>query len=322
MKISFIVPVLNTEIELLKKCISSIKKIEIDDYEIIVINDGSVKELSEKYEKYLKSDRRIIYIKNKQTSGVSYSRNIGIEKSSKDYIMFVDSDDLIVSEEINNLKIKIKDADMILFDTYVNGKKEKYRLEEGKVEVRDIINNTFYNCNFSRPVAKLYNKSFLLENNIKFNTIYIQGEDAIFNLECLKYNPKIYYYNIFIYNYCYNSKNTQNRLENNFEKFTQGMYDIYNIKKQLISNEQNTNIRKKMLDKNDNQLIKDVFHNYLIMLKINKNDNIEKYKYLLKKMNINKKNLKIREKIYQYLIISSNPFNRAILKILIRIKKI
>ena len=322
MKISFIVPVLNTEIELLKKCISSIKKIEIDDYEIIVINDGSVKELSEKYEKYLKSDRRIIYIKNKQTSGVSYSRNIGIEKSSKDYIMFVDSDDLIVSEEINNLKIKIKDADMILFDTYVNGKKEKYRLEEGKVEVRDIINNTFYNCNFSRPVAKLYNKSFLLENNIKFNTIYIQGEDAIFNLECLKYNPKIYYYNIFSYNYCYNSKNTQNRLENKFEKFTQGMYDIYNIKKQLISNEQNTNIRKKMLDKNDNQLIKDVFHNYLIMLKINKNDNIEKYKYLLKKMNINKKNLKIREKIYQYLIISSNPFNRAILKILIRIKKI
>lgn len=322
MKISFIVPVLNTEIELLKKCISSIKKIEIDDYEIIVINDGSVKELSEKYEKYLKSDRRIIYIKNKQTSGVSYSRNIGIEKSSKDYIMFVDSDDMIVSEEINNLKIKIKDADMILFDTYVNGKKEKYRLEEGKVEVRDIINNTFYNCNFSRPVAKLYNKSFLLENNIKFNKIYIQGEDAIFNLECLKYNPKIYYYNIFIYNYCYNSKNTQNRLENNFEKFTQGMYDIYNIKKQLISNEQNTNIRKKMLDKNDNQLIKDVFHNYLIMLKINKNDNIEKYKYLLKKININKKILKIKEKIYEYLIISSNPFNRAILKILIRIKKI
>ena len=117
MSISFIIPVFNTKSNLLKKCVSSIEKMRITDYEIIIINDGSNESNTREYESFLGNKKNVIYIKN-ANKGVSYSRNCGIKKASKEYITFVDSDDTVVCECLNNRDVKLTE-DIVLL-TYYN----------------------------------------------------------------------------------------------------------------------------------------------------------------------------------------------------------
>ncbi|WP_314065868.1 glycosyltransferase [uncultured Vagococcus sp.] len=100
-KISVIVPVYNSE-RFVSKCIESIINQIYLNLEIIIINDGSTDRSTQICEYYAKIDSRIILI-NKQNSGVSDSRNIGIKVASGEYIGFVDSDDTISSNFYFNL---------------------------------------------------------------------------------------------------------------------------------------------------------------------------------------------------------------------------
>lgn len=90
---SIIVPIYNVE-RYLDKCIISLTEQDINDYEIILINDGSTDNSINICEKWLaKSNNIKIYTKH--NSGLSDTRNFGIKKAIGDYIVFVDSDDYI-----------------------------------------------------------------------------------------------------------------------------------------------------------------------------------------------------------------------------------
>ncbi|WP_195467399.1 glycosyltransferase family 2 protein [Clostridium sp. D43t1_170807_H7] len=91
--ISVIVPVYNVE-KYLNRCIQSIVEQEYKNLEIILINDGSTDGSLEICELWKERDERIILI-NKENSGVSDSRNEGINIATGDYIGFVDSDDFL-----------------------------------------------------------------------------------------------------------------------------------------------------------------------------------------------------------------------------------
>lgn len=104
--ISVIIPVYNGE-KYIKRCINSLINQTYKNIEIIIINDGSkdnsiniIKEISEK-------DKRIIII-DKENQGVSIARNAGIEKASGDYIMFVDVDDWVKTNMIEQMYKVIK----------------------------------------------------------------------------------------------------------------------------------------------------------------------------------------------------------------------
>ena len=112
-KLSIIVPVYNVE-KYLKRCLESILENTFGDYELIIINDGS-KDNSEQVildikEKYNDKQDKIIYIK-KENSGVSDTRNLGIEKAAGDYITFIDSDDYIQKDMLEQLMKKLNEAD-------------------------------------------------------------------------------------------------------------------------------------------------------------------------------------------------------------------
>jgi len=111
--ISIIVPVYKVE-AYLSKCIESILTQTFDDFELLLIDDGSPDSCGEICEKYAGKDSRIqaIHIKNR---GLSGARNYGIERASGDYLSFVDSDDWIESDMIENLySVAVKtDADMV-----------------------------------------------------------------------------------------------------------------------------------------------------------------------------------------------------------------
>ena len=91
--ISIIIPVYNAE-SFLDKCIKSITDQSYMDYELLLINDGSSDRSEEICLSFAKCDNRIKYIK-KANGGVSSARNLGIEKSTGKFIMFIDADDYV-----------------------------------------------------------------------------------------------------------------------------------------------------------------------------------------------------------------------------------
>lgn len=94
-KISIIIPIYNSEVYL-DRCLNSIIKQTYENFEVLLINDGSTDASNEICEKYCKADSRFIYFYN-ENHGVAYTRNFGISHSTGDYITFVDSDDYISS---------------------------------------------------------------------------------------------------------------------------------------------------------------------------------------------------------------------------------
>lgn len=91
--ISIIVPVYNVE-RYLERCIKSIQKQTFTNYELILINDGSLDKSGEICDCYAENDKRISVI-HKENGGLSSARNAGIRVAKGAYLFFVDSDDVI-----------------------------------------------------------------------------------------------------------------------------------------------------------------------------------------------------------------------------------
>lgn len=237
MEISFIIPVYNTPITILKRCIHSIKQITNLNYEIIVIDDGSKEDLSKEYEKKLSQDIKYYKISN---NGVSNARNVGISKSKGKYIYFVDSDDTICSEAIENSPMT-KGYDVIFFDMNIVTNKETCYKEEitnqskdGKVSFLTIISEFIENEKFYSPCSKLYLKDFITKNNIFFDINMIHGEDAIFNLNILEKKPNCYYVKKASYNYYYSFSTMENRVKKYPQKMIDNLYVFTEKKLNII----------------------------------------------------------------------------------------
>lgn len=114
-KFSIIVPVYNTE-EYLEKCIDSIIKQTYEDYEIILVNDGSTDNSKKIINEYKNKYSDKIKVINKKNGGLSSARNKGVSKATGEYILFVDSDDYIEKGLLKTLASKTNDMpDLIRF---------------------------------------------------------------------------------------------------------------------------------------------------------------------------------------------------------------
>ena len=114
-KFSIIVPVYNTE-EYLERCIESILKQTFDDFEIILVNDGSTDNSKKIITDYQKQYPEKIKVVNKKNGGLSSARNKGVSKAKGEYLLFVDSDDYIEKGLLKTLNTKTKDCpDLIRF---------------------------------------------------------------------------------------------------------------------------------------------------------------------------------------------------------------
>ena len=119
--ISCIVPIYNCE-KYLDKCVESILNQTFDDFEVILINDGSNDCSGEICDKFSKKDSRIKVI-HKLNEGVSKTRNLGIEKSIGKWICFIDSDDYVEEFFFEKMLSDVKpETDLIIsgFSIYKN----------------------------------------------------------------------------------------------------------------------------------------------------------------------------------------------------------
>lgn len=104
--ISIIIPVYNVE-EYLPICLDSILEQTYNDFEVLLINDGSTDKSLDVSNNYAKVDDRI-KVKSIENSGSSVARNVGIRMARGEYLLFVDSDDYLDSTLINELYQELK----------------------------------------------------------------------------------------------------------------------------------------------------------------------------------------------------------------------
>lgn len=197
--ISIIVPIYNAE-KNIKKCIESILNQTKKELEIILINDGS----TDNTEKIIKTfkDKRIKYFKNKN-QGIGKTRNFGIEKSTGEYIMFLDSDDYFAKDacEILYKKIENDNSDMVVFNYYNVKNKDISENSLASFETSSLKDNPkLLNIINLGPCNKIYRASLIKDNNIKF-VEDMKYEDAPFVAKAIdkanmigKIDKCLYYY--------------------------------------------------------------------------------------------------------------------------------
>ncbi len=208
-KISVIIPIYNCE-KYLNRLIDSILSQSYANFELILINDGSKDNSGEIIKKY--QDKRI-KILDKENTGVSDSRNKGLEIATGELICFLDSDDYISSnyfETIISYFEKYPKIELLNFGFYSETENDKLErinydiisYKEKYYENKEEIKKDFVELWDNTMLYNIWNKVFLnriiKENSIEFSS-HNWGEDVIFNriyLRCIKnlYNSKQAFY--------------------------------------------------------------------------------------------------------------------------------
>ncbi|QNS41314.1 glycosyltransferase family 2 protein [Chryseobacterium manosquense] len=193
--ISIIIPVYNAELYL-KECISSILSQTYENIEIILVNDGSTDNSLDICYDFQKNDNRV-KIFSKKNQGVSETRNYGINNAKGDYITFIDSDDTIDSNYIQDfVEFLVEDIDIIIQGykhIYLNKKYTQQMKFPQNQDTLDSLSNyelILYadkNDILKCPYSKLYCRKIIADNNLKFDDKISYGEDHIFVLNFLLY---------------------------------------------------------------------------------------------------------------------------------------
>ena len=227
--ISVIIPVYNVE-NYLEECLNSVEHQTYTNIEVILVNDGSTDNSKMICERYCQEDSRFHLI-SQTNQGQSVARNVGVEVSTGEFIAFVDSDDVIKANYLEELmKYMSDDIDIVesIFtvskkDFLVENSKETEILFEGNSqEAVKIFPNHVLSVN---PVTKLYRRSIVEA------VPYLEGfifEDIYSGIGMLKYIRKIVKIDYVGYYYRQHQSSTMHRT------FTEKNLDVFVVCDKLI----------------------------------------------------------------------------------------
>lgn len=198
--VSIIVPVYNAE-RFLKECVQSILNQDYKNFELILIDDGSIDNSHKICLEFAETDDRVRVFHN-ENHGVSFTRNFGIDVAAGDYICFIDADDLILPDYISHLHKSLTSAEaeivfcgykLLYGDSYV---KKSPRIEFGSYNFNDlsyraIDDGTLSGILFGSVWGAMYKSSLVRESNVKFDPLVRRNEDGLFNLQLLPNADKI-----------------------------------------------------------------------------------------------------------------------------------
>jgi len=206
--VSIIVPVYNGE-ETIRRCVDSILAQEYRDFELLLVDDGSIDGSVQILDDYGRQDERVRVI-HKENTGVSDTRNTAIELARGTYLQFLDSDDWI-TPDATKLLVRAAEAngcDLVISDFYrVVGERCSHKgdIEETAAMTRE----EFAACMMENPADyyygvlwnKLYRRAIVQEHRIRMNTDISWCEDFMFNLEYMHYAKVFFALQVPIYYY-------------------------------------------------------------------------------------------------------------------------
>ena len=186
-KISIIVPVYNAE-KTLRRCVDSILSQKFQDFELILVNDGSKDSSGAICEEYAKANHvagREIYVLHQKNSGVAAARNLGLSKASGELVMFVDSDDCLMPNALSLPYDEFNEDIVFLSYKFMDNDQEKVISlpDEIVTDIPAYFNDRIVELYARVPWTKLFRRSAL--KNLRFNTNMRIGEDTVFTLNAL-----------------------------------------------------------------------------------------------------------------------------------------
>ena len=226
--ISVIVPVYNVE-EYLEECLESIRQQTFTDIEVILVNDGSTDSSKEICERFCQADSRFKLI-NQENQGQSVARNRGVKESVGQFIMFVDSDDVINTNVLEVLLHYMK-TDVDIVECRMTRKKEEFFLNKTSTIVFEgNSKEAILNCIAFKEVKycafkKLYRREIV--EKIPFLEGYIY-EDVFTGINYLKHIRKIVVIDYIGYYYRVRANSTMTK------SFNEKDLDIFKVGNQLI----------------------------------------------------------------------------------------
>ena len=312
--VSIIVPIYNGE-RYLNRCVDSICNQTYKNLEILLVNDGSKDNSLKICKEYETKDSRIVVI-NKENSGVSDSRNMGIDNSNGHYIMFVDCDDYMEPNMVEEMLYSLVEnkVDVVRCKAIIQNKDDFVQNEE----LHGLENNIIKKEHFDSIVQEFFNIRGGLgcyiwaliikkEHVLKFKTELFFREDTDYYIRLLNEIDSIYFLDKTLYNYVYNTSSVT-KAPSNFDKLVFGIVSSSNeIKKEL-----------KMLECNYDSIVKN-FDNQNIILTLNKlklfsNDKISNIYKIVKRVFKNENILKM----ISLLSINNVPLNQKMKLFLVK----
>lgn len=204
-KVSIIVPIYNAE-KRLEKCIKSIQNQTYSNIEIILVNDGSSDSSLDICNRFARQDSRI-HVINIDNSGVSLARNKGIDYAKGTYCCFVDADDWIEENHIENMMVHADEADCVI-EGYVRERisgQYKCYLQQKIIDLNKLdgkqVGEMFWNGYIHPCWNKLFKRKILVENNIYFEHQIHISEDSLFCIKYLSYCNSMEIINATTYHY-------------------------------------------------------------------------------------------------------------------------
>lgn len=192
MKFSIIIPVYNVE-AFLEECLESILEQNYTDYEVLLINDGSIDSSGMICDRYSEKDSRFTVF-HQQNKGVSAARNLGIENAVGEWISFIDSDDLIEPNYLKAFSENIScDSDLVIQGIKRIGKVNDTLSSFANVE--KISKQAFFDHysiwpHYFSSWGKVFRKIIIMKQNLRFDESINYGEDSIFNLDYAMHTKK------------------------------------------------------------------------------------------------------------------------------------
>jgi glycosyltransferase involved in cell wall biosynthesis len=208
--ISAIIPVYNSE-KYLSECIESLLAQTLLSCEFIFINDGSTDDSKKILESYNKTDSRIVLI-HQDNKGVSTARNQGILSAKGRYLTFVDADDFVLHDYLQVLYDSITSNNNEIvgsnFMSQINGNwiLKKIPLPNDRIfskpEIQNQIIPIYLREDLLNPCwGKIFDRAFLVSNQILFPKDVTNGEDALFCINAFSKASKVTFIDYYGYYY-------------------------------------------------------------------------------------------------------------------------
>jgi glycosyltransferase involved in cell wall biosynthesis len=223
-KISVIIPVYNVE-KYLHRCVDSVLNQTIQDFEIILINDGSTDHSGQICNDFAQKDKRITVI-HKKNARVAAARNDGIRSAKGKYVSFIDSDDWIEPEMFQEMLNKAEELNLDFIMCDYKKKSDEYEEKRtqpirGGYYSKEDIKNELFQClimfdhiEFPPTISNcvcIFNLQYLKTNNLFYDEDIHYCEDSILGSKIMYHASNFYYLKgQHYYNYFYNQNSTTN----------------------------------------------------------------------------------------------------------------
>lgn len=229
MKFSIIIPIYNAE-KYLVKCLESVVNQTYDNYELILVNDGSIDKSQRIIDKFSKKYGNIISFSQKN-SGQSAARNFALAKAKGDYVIFLDADDYLdlkLLEVLNDYLMKYSDVDVLRFQANIVDENNQIL---NKIKFHEFDNKTGEDAFcyfveedvFDTPCFYTYNLNFWKKHKFHFCEGRVH-EDFGLIPQIILLSNKVSSIKFFGYNYVRNPESTTNTCSK--EKVLKRVYDM------------------------------------------------------------------------------------------------